>query len=97
MELAAREAKARLSELIAAARKDERVVITKRGVPAAGLVRCPPQGIVAGGAECGHQPHRERAPFCGTGSRPRVAAGARLDGRRPRTAPRARRRDVVTL
>lgn len=44
MELAVREAKARLSELIAAAQKGERVVITKRGVPAVELVRCPPQG-----------------------------------------------------
>lgn len=42
MELAVREAKARLSELIAAAQKGERVVITKRGVPAVELVRCPP-------------------------------------------------------
>ena len=32
MELAVREAKARLSELIAAAQKGERVVITKHGV-----------------------------------------------------------------
>lgn len=44
MELAVREAKARLSELIAAAQKGERVVITKRGFPAVELVRCPPQG-----------------------------------------------------
>ena len=43
MELAVREATARLSELIAAAQKGERVVITKRGVPAVELVRCPPR------------------------------------------------------
>ena len=40
MELAVREAKARLSELISAAQKGERVVITKHGVPAVELVRC---------------------------------------------------------
>ena len=34
MELALREAKARLSELIAAARNGERVVITRHGRPA---------------------------------------------------------------
>ena len=44
MELAVREAKARLSELIAAAQKGERVVITKHGVPAVVLVRCRPWG-----------------------------------------------------
>ena len=43
MELAVREARARLSELIAAAQKGERVVITKRGVPAVEFVRCPPR------------------------------------------------------
>ena len=43
MELAIREAKARLSELITAAQKGERVVITKRGVPAVELVRCRPR------------------------------------------------------
>ncbi|MCY4510180.1 MAG: type II toxin-antitoxin system prevent-host-death family antitoxin [Acidobacteria bacterium] len=46
MELAVREAKARLSELIAAAQKGERVVITKHGVPAAELVRCRPRGAI---------------------------------------------------
>ena len=40
MELALREAKARLSELIAAARNGERVIITKHGRPAVELVRC---------------------------------------------------------
>ena len=40
MELAIREAKARLSELIAAARNGERVIITKHGRPAVELVRC---------------------------------------------------------
>ena len=46
MELAADEAEARLSELIAAARKGERVVITKHGVPAVELVRCRPRGAI---------------------------------------------------
>ena len=40
MELGIREAKARLSELVAAARNGERVIITKHGQPAAELVRC---------------------------------------------------------
>ena len=40
MELALREAKARLSELVAAARNGERVIITRHGRPAAELVRC---------------------------------------------------------
>ena len=44
MELAVREAKARLSEIISAAQKGERVVITKHGVPAVELVRCRPSG-----------------------------------------------------
>ena len=44
MELAVREAKARLSEFISAAQKGERVVITKQGVPAVELVRCRPRG-----------------------------------------------------
>ena len=44
MELAVREAKARLSELIAAARNGERVIITKHGQPAAELVRCDRRG-----------------------------------------------------
>ena len=44
MELAIREAKARLSELVAAARNGERVVITKHGQPAAELVRCDQRG-----------------------------------------------------
>lgn len=35
MELAIREAKARFSELVAAARSGERVIITKHGQPAA--------------------------------------------------------------
>jgi prevent-host-death family protein len=46
MELAVREAKARLSELIAAAQKGERVVITRHGVPAVELVRCRPRGAI---------------------------------------------------
>lgn len=44
MELAVREAKARLSALIAAAEKGERVVITRHGVPAVELVRCRRRG-----------------------------------------------------
>ena len=40
MELALRHAKARLSELVAAAERGERVVITKYGEPAVELVRC---------------------------------------------------------
>ena len=44
MELAVREAKARLSELIAAAEKGERVVITRHGVPAVELIRCRRRG-----------------------------------------------------
>ena len=44
MELAIREAKARLSELVAAARNGERVIITKHGHPAADLVRCERRG-----------------------------------------------------
>ena len=44
MEFALREAKARLSELIAAAEKGERVVITKHGKPAVELVRCRKRG-----------------------------------------------------
>lgn len=41
MELAITEAKARLSELVAAAQNGERVVITKHGEPAVELVGCP--------------------------------------------------------
>ena len=41
MELAVSAAKPRLSELIAAAQRGERVVITKRGAPAVELVACP--------------------------------------------------------
>ena len=44
MEFAIREAKARLSELVAAARHGERVVITKHGQPAVELVRCNQRG-----------------------------------------------------
>jgi len=44
MELAIREAKARLSALIAAARSGERVVITRHGQPAVELVRCDQRG-----------------------------------------------------
>ena len=40
MELALHEAKARLSELVTAAQRGERVVITKYGEPAVELVRC---------------------------------------------------------
>ena len=41
MELAISAAKPRLSELISAAQRGERVVITKRGAPAAELIACP--------------------------------------------------------
>ena len=44
MELALREAKARLSELVVAAQNGERVVITKHGEPAVELVRCRGRG-----------------------------------------------------
>ena len=44
MEYALRDAKARLSELVAAARQGERVVITKHGKPAVELVRCRRRG-----------------------------------------------------
>lgn len=41
MELAISAAKPRLSELISAVQRGERVVITKRGAPAAELIACP--------------------------------------------------------
>ena len=44
MELALRAAKARLSELVTAARQGERVVITKYGQPVVELVRCERRG-----------------------------------------------------
>jgi len=44
MELSVREAKARLSELIAAARNGDRVIITRYGQPAVELVRCDRRG-----------------------------------------------------
>ena len=44
MEIGLRDAKARLSELVAAARRGERVVITKYGKPAVELVACPRRG-----------------------------------------------------
>ena len=44
MELPLREAKARLSELVVAARNGERVIITRHGRPAAELVRCDRRG-----------------------------------------------------
>ena len=44
MEYALRDAKARLSELVAAAQGGERVVFTKRGKPAVELVRCRRRG-----------------------------------------------------
>lgn len=47
MELALREAKARLSELVAAASNGERAIITKHGRPVVELVPCThrPEGI----------------------------------------------------
>lgn len=44
MEFAIREAKARLSALVTAARNGERVIITKHGQPAVELVRCDRRG-----------------------------------------------------
>ena len=44
MEVGLRDAKARLSELVAAARNGERVVITRHGEPAVELVRCDRRG-----------------------------------------------------
>lgn len=44
MELALREAKARLSELVTAAQNGERIVITKHGDPVVELVRFKRQG-----------------------------------------------------
>ncbi|MEQ1931086.1 MAG: type II toxin-antitoxin system prevent-host-death family antitoxin [Parvularculaceae bacterium] len=44
MKIALREAKARLSELVAAAESGERVIITKHGEPAVELVRFPRRG-----------------------------------------------------
>ena len=44
MELPIRDVKARLSELVAAARKGERVIITRHGQPTAELVRCDRRG-----------------------------------------------------
>ncbi len=44
MELPIRDAKARLSELVAAARRGERVIITRHGQPTAELVRCDRRG-----------------------------------------------------
>ncbi len=44
MELSIRDAKARLSELVTAARKGERVIITMHGRPTAELVRCDRRG-----------------------------------------------------
>lgn len=44
MEIAVRDAKTRLSELIAAAQAGERVVITRNGTPAAELVRVQRRG-----------------------------------------------------
>lgn len=46
MEIAVRDAKARLSELIAAAQAGERVVITKNGQPAVEIVRVRRRGAV---------------------------------------------------
>ena len=44
MELAIRDAKARLSELVTAARNGERVVITRHGRPVVELIRYDPRG-----------------------------------------------------
>ena len=44
MKVPIRDAKARLSELVAAARSGERVIITRHGQPSAELVRCDRHG-----------------------------------------------------
>ncbi len=44
MEVSIREAKTRLCELVAAARRGERVIITRNGRPTAELVRCHRRG-----------------------------------------------------
>ena len=68
MELAIREAKARLSELVAAARSGERVIITKHGRPAVELVRCDHGGgidfekLEAARRRLGMEGDRERWP-----------------------------------
>ena len=46
MEFALRDAKARLSELVTAAERGERVVITRYGKPAVELVRCRRRGAI---------------------------------------------------
>ena len=46
MEFALRDAKARLSELVTAAERGERVVITRHGKPAVELVRCRRRGPI---------------------------------------------------
>jgi len=46
MEFPIREAKARLSELVTAARRGERVIITRHGRPTAELVRCDRRGRI---------------------------------------------------
>ncbi len=46
MEVGLRDAKARLSELVTAARNGERVVITRHGEPAVELVRCERRGSI---------------------------------------------------
>ena len=51
MELPISVAKPRLSELIAAVQRGERVVITKRGEPAVELVACPKQRKRRGGID----------------------------------------------
>ena len=46
MDYALRDAKARLSELVTAAERGERVVITRHGIPAVELVRCRRRGPI---------------------------------------------------
>ena len=46
MDYALRDAKARLSELVTAAERGERVVITRHGKPAVELVRCRRRGPI---------------------------------------------------
>ena len=80
MELGVSAARPRLSELIAAGRRGERVVITKRGVPAAELVACRI-------ASADVQP----LPSRGEGEGAPVAHGESLAGEPAVPAPRKKR------
>ncbi len=68
MEVGRREAKARLSEFVDAAHRDERVVITKHGEPAVELVRFRTTGgidfdkLTAARRRLGSEGHAEKWP-----------------------------------